>query len=280
MTWVAVAKKDFSDAVQSRSLWALSAFFILLSLGLTYGYSEFEFLSAGTETTIGGLVFFLGGIVGLFVSITSIVICYRAIAGERELGSAKILLSLPHSRLDVLVGKVVGRTAVLAVPLIIALGLGLSIGIIVIGAGSILSAVIFLGWTFFFALVYVSIIVGLSALVSSTTKAAALGIGFFFIVEFLWDGVAFVLLFVANGFSLPTAAPDWYFVVTQVPPSNAYFSGLVALLPDVAAAVNASTGAAGFDAFYAVPEIGIVILCLWLIVPISIGYTVFSRADL
>lgn len=279
MSWTAVAQKDFHDAVQSRTIWALSGFFILLAIGLTYAYAEVPLL-AGGQGTIGGLVFFLAGIVGTFVAVTAVVLCYRSIAGEDELGSMKILLSLPHSRSDVLLGKVIGRTGVLALPLGIGLGVGLAMGILMIGRGSVLPAIVFLLWTFVFALTYVSIIVGLSALTDSTTRAAALSIGFFLLFEFLWDVVPFVVLFVVSGFSFPTSQPNWYPLLGLLSPSDAYVSGLTALLPDVARGTGQPIPGSGVDAFYADPAAGIVILLAWLAIPLAIGYAVFSRADL
>lgn len=279
MSWAAVARKDFHDAVQSRTIWALSGFFILLAIGLTYAYAEVPLLSGG-QGTIGGLVFFLAGIVGTFVAVTTVVLCYRSIAGEAELGSMKLLLSLPHSRSDVVLGKVIGRTGVLALPLSIGLGIGLAMSILLIGRGSVQPAIVFLLWTFVFALAYVSIIVGLSALTGSTTRAAALSIGFFLLFEFLWDAVPFAVLFVVSGFSFPTSQPDWYPLLGQLSPSDAYVSGLTALLPDVARGTGQPIPGSGVDAFYADPAAGIVILFAWLCIPLAIGYTAFSRADL
>ncbi|MGM0605014.1 MAG: ABC transporter permease subunit [Halobacteriota archaeon] len=279
MTWRSIARKDFEDAVQSRSVWGLSALFVLYAVVMTYGYAEVPILGGMGNPTLGGLVFFLGGGVGLFISITSIVVCYRSIAGERELGSVKLLLALPHTRFDVLFGKVVGRTGVLVLPLLVGLGSGITLGTVLIGSGSVRSTVLFLGWTVFFALAYVSIIVGISAMTGSTTRAATLSVGFFFFVELLWDVVPFALLFVVNGFSFPQSQPDWVYIVTQIPPSEAYFSGLLALLPDVSPGGSAAQSG-GADAFYAVPELGMVVLVGWLLVPLAIGYVTFSRADL
>lgn len=67
--------------------------------------------------------------------------------------------------------------------------------------------------------------------------------------------------------------PDWVFLVSQLPPTSAYFSTLVAVLPESASAAGANTGAEGSDAVYATPEIG-------LVVPLAIGYYRFTTADI
>ncbi|QGN07316.1 ABC transporter [Halorhabdus sp. CBA1104] len=109
MSTLAVAKKDFRDALRSRALWGLSALFVLLSVLIAYAFGEFTTEMGVEEQTAEGLAYFLASQIGLFVSVTAIVIAYKAIAGERESGSIKILLSLPHTRRDVLAGKVLGR---------------------------------------------------------------------------------------------------------------------------------------------------------------------------
>ncbi|QCC50304.1 ABC transporter permease subunit [Halapricum salinum] len=278
MSWSAVAKKDFTDALRSRAIWAISVVFILLSVVIAYVYGSFSADQLGTEeVTAEGLVFFLASNITLFVSITALVIAYKSIAGERESGSLKILLSLPHTRRDVLLGKVLGRGAVLAIPVVVALAIGAVVGSAMLGevAAQALLALLVVSLVFTFA--YVSVIVGLSAITGSTTRASMLTIGFFVLFEFLWGIVSIGIVWASNGFSLPqsTAAyPDWIFVVNQVPPSGAYTTFLYALVP------GASGNAADIDAFYATPWLGAVVLLFWLVVPAALGYWRFSKADL
>jgi ABC-2 type transport system permease protein len=278
MSWLAIAKKDFRDALRSRTIWAISAAFILLSVVIAYIYGSFSADQLGAEEiTANGLAFFLASNITLFVSLTALVIAYKSVAGERESGSLKILLSLPHTRRDVLVGKIVGRASVLAIPVVIALAIGGAVGSALIGDVAVQALVALLAVSLFFTFAYVSVIVGLSAMTGSTTRASMLTIGFFVLFEFLWGIVSIGLVFVTNGFSLPqnaAAYPDWIFVVNQVPPSGAYTTLLNALVP------GRSGSAAGIDAFYGTPWIGAVVLLFWLIVPAAIGYWRFSKADL
>jgi ABC-2 type transport system permease protein len=280
MSWTAVAKKDFRDAVQSRALWALLAVFVVLSVVLSYSYAEFPALVGGTEqATVGGLVFFTSGIVSLFVSLTAIVVCYKAIAGERELGSIKLMLALPHSRRDVFVGKLVGRTGVLSLALAVGLVVGLGVGSVLLGSFEPVPLALFLVATLLFAVVYVTIVVSISATTGSTSRATTGALGFFLLFELLWDVVPMGIVYVANGFSLPTQMPDWIFPLMQLPPSSAYVLVLNALLPDLADAAPGGA-AAGFDAFYARPELGFVVLGFWVVVGLAVGSYRFVNADL
>lgn len=281
MSTLAVAKKDFRDALRSRALWGISAIFIVLSLLVAYAFTEFPTELGVQEVTAKGLAFFLASQISLFISITAIVIAYKAIAGERESGSIKLLLALPHTRRDVLLGKVLGRSATLAVPTVIALVVGVAFGSVLMGSFDVVTTVVLLVVSVLFVLTYVSVIVGLSSLSGSTTRASALSIGFFFVFELLWGIVSVGLVWLTNGFAFPQEYPDWVFVVNQVPPSSAFVTGLNAVMPgELAAVANGGQNAANIDAVWGTTWVGIVMLLFWLVVPAVIGYWRFSKADL
>lgn len=287
MTWLVVAKKDFRDAVQSRALWALVAVFVVLSMLSTYAYVEVPEMFGGPGgATFAGLLFFTVGLTGLFVPLAAIVVCYKSLAGERELGSIKLLLSLPTNRLAVFTGKVAGRAAVLAVGLGVGLAVGLGVGWVLLDGFDVVAALGFLGVTLCFAVVYASIVVGLSATTGSTARATTLALGFFVVFELFWDVVPMAVVYVASGFRLPSSVPDWVFLVSQLSPSSAYLSSIVALLPGLADAAGgveqAGVGveATPADPFYLAPEVGLVALVLWFIVPFVVGYYRFNQTDL
>ncbi|WP_254765835.1 ABC transporter permease subunit [Salinilacihabitans rarus] len=281
MSWAAVAKKDFRDASHSRALWALLGVFVVVLTLTSYSYVELPAMLGGTEeASIGGLLFFTAGNAALFVALTAIVICYKSIAGERELGSIKLLLALPHTRRDVLVGKVLGRTAVLVAALAIGLAAGLGFGLALLGTVELVPVATFVLVTLLFAAVYVSIVVAISATTGSTSRATTFALGFFVAFELLWDVVPMAVVYAANGFSLPARMPDWTFLVSQISPSSAYITALAAALPDLASTTGAAMGAGEIDAFYADPAVGFAVLAFWLVVPLTIGYRRFAAADL
>ncbi|QLD89455.1 ABC transporter permease [Natronomonas salina] len=290
MTWSVVAKKDFRDAVQSRALWALVAVFVLLSVLSTYAYVAVpEMFGEPGGATFGGLLFFTVGLTGLFVPLAAIVVCYKSLAGERELGSIKLLLSLPTNRLHVFAGKVVGRAAVLMVGLGVGLAVGLGFGSALLGTFDAAAALAFVAVTLCFAAVYAAIVVGLSATTGSTSRATTLALGFFVVFELFWDVVPVAVVYVTSGFSLPSSMPDWVYLVGQLSPSTAYFSAIVALLPGIADTAGAAADPSGVgvegapveaDPFYVTPEVGFVVLALWLVVPFLVGYYRFDGADL
>lgn len=277
MSVVAVAKKDFQDAIRSRVLWAISAFFALLVVGLAAAYANFDILNGG-DPTGEGIAQFLASSISLFVAITAIIACNRSIAGERESGSLRLLLSLPHTRLDVVLGKTIGRTGVLSVPILGSMVIGAIVGSAIAGVFDPVPLVVALFAAFLFIASYVGLMVGLSALTKSTTLAIAGGVAFFLIMEVLWQLVRVAILFVANGFSLQGTAPDWNYILLNVPPSNAFSNTFSILLESTTDFVD--TGTAPPDTFYGTRWLGLVFLVLWFAVPLAVGYFRFSTTDL
>jgi ABC-2 type transport system permease protein len=288
MRVLTVAKKDFRDAVQSRALWALVAVFVVVLLITTYGYVQVpELFGPTSEATFGGLIFFTLGITSLFIPLAALVVCYKSLAGEPDLGRMNILLSFPLTRSDAFFGKVLGRAGVLGVGLVVGLVSGLGFGAVLLGAVEVVPLVVFLLLTLAFVCVYSAIMVGLSATTGSTSRATTLAVGFFVLFELVWDVVPLAIVYVIEGFSLPAEFPDWVFLVTQVSPSTAYFTSIIALLPDTAAELGASIGGTGVDVepteadpFYVTPEAGLVFLVLWLVVALFVGYSRFGGSDL
>jgi ABC-2 type transport system permease protein len=280
MSWAVVARKDFADARRSRSLWALSAAFLALAVLFAVLYTYVPEISGGTEELSSiGLLGFLAAPVTLFVAVAALVIAYRSVAGETETGSGKLLLGLPHTRRDVVLGKVVGRTLVLTIPVVVGL---LAMLAVVFATNVTFSPVeygVFALVTALFVLTYVTLFVGVSASTASTTRAAAIGVLALVVLEFAWDVVPLAAWFVLNGFQVPeafftgnlAAMPDAVAFLASLPPSGAYERAVGGVL-------SGSLGGAG--PFYLQQWFGVVLLALWALVPATVGYLRYRRADL
>ncbi|MDS0282102.1 ABC transporter permease subunit [Haloarcula onubensis] len=127
--WYTVSKKEFKDAIRSKGLWILGAFFTLvfvLPVARVWWVNAAE--GSGRLAQLvqqQGMQALLSQVylnrVTILLPIIAIFVGYAAISKERTSGSLKLLLSLPNSRRDVIVGKVIGRCAVLGVPLVASL---------------------------------------------------------------------------------------------------------------------------------------------------------------
>ncbi|WEL17155.1 ABC-type transport system involved in multi-copper enzyme maturation, permease component [Halorhabdus sp. SVX81] len=279
MSWQVVARKDFHDAIRSRMFWALAAIFGVFSVAVAgfFGYytdGMMETLPMLEDVGLG-LVVFVSSPVSLFVTLVGVIICHKSIIGERESGSLRILLSLPHTRGDVVFGKIVGRSGVLLIPAIASLILGVAVGGVMTGTAPVVPAAVLILGMILLSVTYVSLIVGISAVADSTGVATAVAVGYFIVFELTW-GLIFSLVqqFVFEG------SPEWMYIVLRLPPSNAFSELLNVALATLTDYPSEMVGANSIDAFYGTPVTALLILLFWLIVPAAIGYRQFSRSDL
>lgn len=285
MSWRAVAEKDFRDAVRSRLLIVLTVLFALFAAGAAFFVTEIDQPGGpfvGELTTIlliTGLVF----ATAIFIPIVSIAAAYRSLAGERESGSLKVLLSLPNSRADVVVGKFLGRGAVVSVALFVGFAVGLVVTAALADAFSAGEYLVFVGVSLLFAFVFVAITVGVSAFTASASRAAYGAFGLFVVFQFLWSAIAQGVVYVLNGFSFEGIEEgDWLLDLFQflniVDPTTAYEQAtlwVVRLLAE-----EEAEEAAAEAPFFVQDWFGFVVLAFWIVVPLAVGYLRFERTDL
>lgn len=289
MSTTTVAWKDFEDAVRSRTLIGLSVVFVLFAVGATYLFAEFLGFAAAPNLppAIGLIVSLLAPIV-VFVPLIGVMTGYKSVVGERETGSVKLLLALPHTRRDVVFGKLLGRVAVLAVAIVAGFAAAGGMAFVLYDSFPFVEFVAFTLVTVLLGVVYLAFAIGLSASTGSGSVALWGSLGFFILFQFLWQFVAQLLAYVVNGFSNPqgfafglgyfppNAAPDWYRLVQTLSPGNAYRSAVGSFLPQSAGPATQANAVPYFleDWF------GFVVLAIWVVVPLVLGYLRFEKTDL
>lgn len=202
MTWQVVARKDFRDAVRSRWLLGIGLIFLLViagSTGVFYFFlsdatgGEVSFSSSllyGTFVGTGLFSFSFTGLLAFVLGFMALVSSYNSLVGERVTGTIKLLLSLPHERRDLVVGKWLGRSAVVVLPALVGFLLAI---VLMIAAGARVQFDTFLPQvllTVLLAVTFVSIGVGVSAATDSTSRATLTAIGLYFVLTLLWSLVA------------------------------------------------------------------------------------------
>ncbi|WP_435151823.1 ABC transporter permease subunit [Haladaptatus sp. DFWS20] len=274
MSWVVVARKDFADAVRSKTLWAITALFVFVTAGFiflhkwiheSYPVEEALSLISWSSTSV--------------VPLTALVVAYLAIVGERESGSIKLLLGLPHTRRDVIVGKFVGRAGVVAVATIAAFGAS---GLVLVVKYRAFSAGEFLAQSalaLLFALVFVSIALGFSSMTASRPRAVGGAFGLFFFFQLGWKLVPLAVYYLMER-RMPTKPfPKWYFLTWVLNPVEAYEIGSRYLLNQNEPTIFASL-VAGKIPFYLEGWFALVVLVVWLCIPVTLGYLRFRSIDL
>lgn len=285
MSWQAIAKKDFQDSVRSRVLWGIIVLFTLLIGGVAYLVVDSGFGEADQQVAEALVTGVFGLIVLFFVPITGLFISIKSVVRERDSGTINLLLSLPHTRSEMILGKFLGRAAVMTATIVVGFipALGLLLVRTELSPGVLFA---FLVVTILFGLMFVGIGVGFSALFNSETQGTVGGIVIFFGL-YLWQTVTSLLLGLAD-IELPEFATR--FGLTQmfqdlfgsISPSGRGFGAPSTVTsttitnPDVGVRIVYPDSVA----FYMQNWFVFIILAAWIVVPLAIGYARFSKIDL
>jgi ABC-2 type transport system permease protein len=276
MSWLVVARKDFEDAVRSRMLWAITAVFLVFTAGAVY----IRKAVLGDVPGLPDAAQFLTEPSSLIIPLTALVVAYLAIAGERESGSIKLLLGLPHTRGDVVLGKLVGRTAVVTAGILVAFAGAAVTMLVLFGDVPVVNLFLLTLVTVFFGLTYVGIAIGASAFTATRSRAMALAITAFFLFQVVWDLVPLGVYYAVEG-ALPTGAlPAWFHFVRILNPNTAYSQAADFVFSGAGPFVPAETLVGSSVPFYVQNWFGFVLLALWLVVPVALGFWSFRRADI
>ncbi|WP_135829211.1 ABC transporter permease subunit [Halorussus halobius] len=290
-----LVRKEFVDSMRSRGLWTATAL-------LTVVASAAVFLPSVALDSVDPVVVpqYMLTPVTTFVSITALVTGYLAIAGERDTGSIKTLFGLPYTRRDVVVGKYLGRAAVVSVAVLVSFVVAGVVGVAMYGSLPYGSYVRLGALTVVLAVAFVGIAVAISAGAASRSRAMTLAVGAFFVFELLWSTLVKGVYYVVTLGDLPgVAVPGWYVFLQRASPGEAFKTVAGTFLPGDVEGVQVSTsggaqGASGASGaaptlaerlggevpLYLDDWFALVVLGCWLVVPIVVGYLRFERADL
>ncbi|WP_408957038.1 ABC transporter permease [Natrinema sp. 74] len=272
MSMLAVAKKDFLDVRRAKIVWFVGALYAAFMALLFYfgqnGSSNTSVLNALWPLTIVG---------AMFIPLIALVTAYLAVAGERESGGIKYMLSIPNTRRDVVLGKFLTRTAIVSVSIAVAFLLSGVLVLLWYSSPEMDTLAIMAVLTALYALTYVAVAIGISAATASRSRAMGGSIAFFFITSVL------------NVVGLLQPAID-YLVndLAGLDVSMYQIAFVQSLISPTAAYVN-STGLAFPDGFRTIPsdlpwflqgKTMVVIMLVWLVVPLALGIWQFERADL
>lgn len=280
--WRAVARKDFDDAIRSRMLLSLTGIFTLvLALIVTTP------ILADTLPPVELIVYFVTDPIGPMVPLVAIVASYLAIAGERESGTLKVLLGLPPTRRDVVLGKFVGRTAVVLLATLVAYSVTAVLLVAVYGGLPTLAYAKAVLLTELLALSFVGLAVGFSAASPSRSRAMGPAVGLYLLLVVLWEFVGLVLPTVARwAFSIDLAAST-VTVVEVLSPMSAYGRLIgTQVSPALVEGLGIQIGpgptvveTAGAP-WYLQDWFVIGLMLAWVVVPVLLGYWQFERTDL
>lgn len=206
-----IAAKEFRDRMRNRWVLAVALVFTVFSLVIAYfgGAQQGAVGFRSIEFTIASLV----SLVIYLIPLIALLLGFDAIVGERERGSLDLLLSLPITRLELLLGKYLGLAAALALSTLAGFGM---VAVLLARQMSWASMYHYFGFmlsSVLLGLAFLSLAVLLSVLARDRTRASGLAITtwFFFVLVFdllllgvlvgsggRFGGEAFALLLLLN----------------------------------------------------------------------------------
>jgi Cu-processing system permease protein len=192
-----IATKEFHDRMRNRWVLAVALVFTVFSLVIAYfgGAQQGTVGFRSIEFTIASLV----SLVIYLIPLIALLLGFDAIVGERERGSLDLLLALPITRLELLLGKYLGLAAALTVSTVagfslvaVLLAQHMSGAALYHYAGFMLSSVLL-------GLAFLSLAVLLSVIARDRTRASGLAIATWFFFVLVFDLLVLGLLVTTGG---------------------------------------------------------------------------------
>jgi Cu-processing system permease protein len=193
----AVAAKEFSDRLRNRWVLAVALVFTVFSLAITYfgSAAQGQIGPRSIEATIASLV----SLVIYLIPLIALLLGFDAIVGERERGSLDLLLALPITRLELLLGKYLGLAVALALSTLAGFALVAALLWHRFGAAGLYHYGGFVLSSVLLGLAFLSLALLLSVLARDRTRASGLAIALWFALVLVFDLLLLGLLVASGG---------------------------------------------------------------------------------
>ncbi|MGZ3181243.1 MAG: ABC transporter permease [Telluria sp.] len=179
-----VARQEFRDRIRNRWVLAVAVVLALFALAIAWAgmAQQGQVGFGGLEVTIASLA----SLAVYLVPLIALLLGYDAIVGERERGALDLLLALPITRVELLLGKFAGLGAALAAATTLGFGLALLPLAARIDANGLWHYAGFVASAVLMGLAFLSLALAVSALARDRARAsgAAIALWFFFVLAF------------------------------------------------------------------------------------------------
>ena len=272
MSTLAVARNDVRTSFATRGIWLYLAFFVVIFGGIAFVVAQFSGAPSGVY--LDGLTAF----VLLLIPLVGVVMGYETIIGERESGTIALLLSMPHSRAEMILGKLLGRTAVFGGLYLAGALSGALVSLLVFPTfdlgGYLALVVLGLGY----GLAFLTIATGLSMSLSSSRRVTAAAFAVYIGFVVLWNSVVDIAVVVLFRFR-PDGMLDpplWAETAKFCNPRTLFL-----YLLDQTAGIGGGAGGLTVEGqWFASPVVATLLLLAWLALPPTLGYLQFRRVEL
>ena len=192
-----IARKEFWERVRNRWVLAVATIFTLFALVIAYfgaaqqGAVGFKSI----ELTIASLV----SLVIYLMPLIALILGYDAVVGERERGSLDLMLSLPITRAELLLGKFFGLSAALAFSTVAGFGLVGAILAAQVGTAALYDYAGFMLSALLMGMAFLSLALLVSVLARNKTSASGAAIALWFVYVLVYDMLLVGLLVATDG---------------------------------------------------------------------------------
>jgi Cu-processing system permease protein len=259
-----------------RNRWVVATTLILAALALSL-----VLLGSAPTGTVGAdplaiVVVSLASLTIFLIPLIALLLSFDAIVGEQERGTLMLLLSYPLARWQVIVGKVVGQTAILAVATLVGYGAAAA----ALAAQTDISAQ---AWAAYTGMLGTSVMLGAafialgclaSTMVRERATAAGLAVGLWLFFVLIYDSALLGFLVADQG---RTIGEQGLSVLLLLNPADAY------RLFNMTAteSVSAYSGMAGpGDPSSLAPALLLSALAAWIVAPLLLAIAVFQRRSI
>lgn len=273
-----IAGQEFRVGLRNRWIVAMTLLLAALALSLTL-------LGSAPTGTVGVdplavVVVSLSSLTIFLVPLIALLLSFDAVVGEDERGTLILLLAYPVARWEVVVGKFLGHTTILAVSTIA--GYGCAAAALLLRGALEESGGGAAGWSAFGAMVGSSILLGAaflalgglaSVLVRERATAAGIAVAVWLVFVLLYDTALLGILVADQGRIVGAEMLD---VLLLLNPTDAY--RLLNLTGSES--TRAYAGMAGPGESGLAPGMLVAALVAWIALPLALATAIFSRRQL
>lgn len=267
-----IAGKEVRDGLRNR--WVAAATLLLGGLSLSLAFLGSAPVGEVGVDRLSVAVVGLSNLTIYLVPLIALLLSYDAIAGEMERGTMLLLLTYPVRRRDVVIGKFLGHTAILAFATLVGFGAaGAAIAVSGGAAGD---------WQAFAAMMFSSVLLGcaflglgylVSTLVRERATAAGVGVVVWLAFVLLYDLALLALLVADKGHWIGAGLFSALLVAN---PADAYrlfnLSGF--------GNVGQFAGMAGLSGEAQVGrDMLVTVMLVWIVVPLAGAALLFRRRE-
>ena len=262
-----IAAKELRDRIRNRWVIAVAVIFTLFALAIAYFGSaqQGEVGLRNIEVTIASLV----SLVIYLIPLIALILGYDAIVGERERGSLDLLLSMPITRLELLLGKFVGLSAALATATLTGFGL---VGLLLAyenGMSALYHYAGFMVSAILLGMVFLSLAVMVSVIAKDRARASGAAIAVWFLFVLVYDLTLLGVLVLSGG----SFGEDLFPLLLLLNPADVFRILNIFSMEDIKAFYGLATV---FPASLSNPWLLGSMMAAWIVMPLTVALRRFK----